>query len=348
MTNLACLALFAVIAASPLAVAEPTDVLNPAFTDESLRDQFVTPTAIGGPLDGENPADQWRLDGSNEWFTPPNPIEVFPDGETECTPAPCAPTSRRMIYDTGIIYTKLGETDGFAISDIDARSTLIIPVFIKGSPLRLALGGGTTMVSAPANINVPSQLYNFTAELRCLIPLRETWAVEVGAGGGVFSDMTGSIGEGFRVTGRAIFIKEVSPQFKYSFGILYLGRKNLPAMPVAGLIYTPSDDFKVELLIPRTRVMRRMAMTGACEHWGYFGVEIFGGNTWAITQSNGAQDTFIYKDNRIIVGYEAKVPGGLAGRIEAGYVMSRQVSFTNDPTTMTPGGTMMLRAGLTY
>lgn len=345
MAKLVCLALAVLLSASASAVAGRNEPLQPAFDDESSRDRFVTPATISGPLDGENPADDWNAD---DWFEPANPIEVFADTEEDSAATPLTAAPRRMIYDTAVTATRLAPVDGFAVSDVDLRSTLIIPVFIKGSPLRLVLGGGTTMISAPSSINVPSQLYNFTAEVRCLIPLRETWAVDLGAGGGLFSDLSGSVGDGFRVTGRAIFIKEVNPQFKYSFGVLYLGRKNLPAMPVAGLIYTPSDDYKLELLIPRPRVMRRFAMTGSCEHWGYFGAEIFGGNTWAIQQSNGAQDTFIYKDNRVIVGYEAKVPGGFAGRIEAGYVMSRQVSFTNDPTTFTPGGTMMLRAGLSY
>lgn len=348
MPKLVCLALAVVLSVSACAGAGQAEPLQPAFDDDSLRDQFVTPATISGPLDGENPADDWNVRGSNDWFEPANPIEVFADPDEDCGAAPLSAPPRRMIYDTAVTATRLAPVDGFAVSDVDLRSTLIIPYFIKGSPLRLALGGGTTMISAPAAINVPSQLYNFTAELRCLIPLRETWAVEVGAGGGVFSDLNGSVGQGFRVTGRAIFIKEVNPQLKYSFGILYLGRKNLPAMPVAGLIYTPSDDYKVELLIPRPRVMRRIAMSGACEHWMYFGLEIFGGNSWAIQQSNGAQDTFIYKDNRIIAGYEAKVPGGFAGRVEAGYVMMRHVTFSNSSATLDPIGTLMLRAGLSY
>lgn len=347
MAKLVCLTLTILVAVAASAVAGSSETLNQAFVDDAQRDQFVTPTTISGPLDGENPADDWTTDRGG-WYEPSSPMEVFAEPEDDGTTTPVTAPPPRMIYDSAITATRLAPMDGFALSDVDLRSTLIIPVFIKGSPLRLVLGAGTTMVSAPAAINVPSELYNFTAEVRCLIPLKETWAVELGAGGGLFSDLSGSVGDGFRVTGRAIFIKEASPRLKYSFGVLYLGRKNLLAMPVAGLIYTPSDDYKVELLIPRPRVMRRIAMNGTREHWMYFGAEIFGGNTWAIEHSNGSQDTFIYKDNRIIVGYEAKVPGGLSGRLEAGYVMMRHVSFSNDPATLDPGGTVMLRAGLTF
>jgi hypothetical protein len=119
-------------------------------------------------------------------------------------------------------------------------------------------------------------------------------------------------------------------------------------MPIAGAIYTPADDFKVEILFPRPRVMKRVRLNGHREHWVYGGLELFGGNTWAITQSTGAEDTFIYKDNRLLIGYETKAPNRLSGRVEAGYVFTRKVEFENDPRNLDPGGTFMLRAGVTY
>lgn len=348
MTHRVYLALACWLAVSTLVLADTGEPLHPAFTDEAMRDPFLTPAAISGPLDGEPLEDQWNLSPGETYERSYAPLDILQDSGASCTDTAAQSRPRTPFYDSGGTATYLSPVDGFGVRDVDGRSTLLIPYFIKGSPLRLAMGAGTTMISAPTSIDVPSQLYNFTAELRCLIPLRETWGIEVGAGGGVFSDLNGSIGDGFRVTGRAILIKDVNPYWKLSGGVLYLGRKNLPAMPIAGAIYTPRDDFKVEILIPRPRVMKRIALNGTREHWIYAGGEIFGGNTWAIQQSTGAQDTFIYKDNRLLVGYETKAPGRLAGRIEAGYVFMRKVSFTNDPTTLDPGGTVMLRAGVTY
>lgn len=333
------------LAVSPV-LAASDEPLHPAFVDEAMRDPFLTPTAISGPLDGERLEQDWDLDQGN-WFAPPE--EIFSDPDESCTTtAPATPTRRIPIYDTGLTATYLAPVEGFGVSDIDAKASLVFPVFVKGSPLRLAMGAGTTMISAPAGLDVPSQLYNFTAELRWFIPLKPSWGIDLGAGGGVFSDLSGNAGQGFRVTGRAILVKDLNPHWKLSGGILILGRKNLPAMPIAGAIYTPSDDVRVELLIPRARYMRRVRLNGNREHWAYAGVEVFGGNTWAVTQSNGAEDTFIYQDNRLIAGYEVKVPGGLAGRIEAGYVFMRHVKFSNAPTTLDPGGTVMVRAGVSY
>lgn len=348
MSKAAFFALAMLVAAVRVSFGSGDESLHPAFVDETLRDRFLTPTNISGPLDGEDPYAEWDLDQQESW-QPSHPSAVFTEQDESCVPtAPVPAGPRRPIIDSSVTATWLAPVDGFGVSDVDARTQLVFPVFYKGSPLRLALGAGTTFINAPSTIDVPSRLYGLTAELRWFIPLKESWAIDLGAGGGIFSDLDGGAGQGFRITGRAILIKDINPRLKVSVGFLYLGRKNLPAMPVAGLIYTPKDDLRVEILIPRPRVMKRICLNGTREHWIYAGGEIFGGNTWSITQSTGAQDTFIYKDNRLLVGYETKAPGGLAGRIEAGYVFMRKVQFSNDPTTLDPGGTVMLRAGVTY
>ena len=327
--------------------------LNPAFVEENERDPFLTPVnaQISGPLSGERLEETWNRDRLREGFDPvAEPNQVFNETE-DCSDSGTTGTAvirKRALIDSTLTGTWLAPIDGFGVSDVEAKTQLVIPVFVQGSPLRLAMGFANTFMQTPAGIDVPNQLYGVQAELRWLIPFRERWAVDLGAGGGVFSDFSGSSTRGFRVTGRAIFVKTVSDRLKWSAGILYLGRQNLKAMPVAGLIYTPEDDVKIELLIPRSRIARRVAWDGTREHWMYFGLELFGGNSWAIEQAGGVEDVVIYKDNRFIFGYETKAPGALAGRAEVGYVFSRKLEFEKDPTVLMPGGTMLLRVGLTY
>lgn len=327
-----------------LTAAAADEPLHPAFHDEALRDPFLVPTGISGPLDGESPAD---------WNSPTFPDESVYDAETDdagsCTTTTPAMARRKIpLYDNGLTATWLMPVDDFGVSDFDARTSIVLPIFAQGSPLRLGLGAGSTQIDAPAALALPNQLFNVSGDLRWYVPLKETWGVDLAIGGAVYSDMEGSAGQGFRVTGRAIFVKEWSPELKLSAGILYLGRKNLLAMPVAGLIYTPRDDFRVEVLIPRPRVLKRIRLNGDREHWIYTGLEVFGGNTWAVTQPSGADDVFIYKDNRVLVGYETKAPYRLSGRIEAGYVFMREAEFENSPTAFDPGGTVMIRAGISY
>ncbi len=334
----------------PSLAAEP---LNPAFIEEGESDPFVTPVKaqISGPLSGERLEETWDPDRLSDEFDPvTEPTEVFSESD-DCADTGTTGTAvmrKRAFIDSSLTVTRLAPIDGFGVSDIEAKTQLVIPVFVKGSPLRLAMGIADTFIQTPAGIDVPNQLYGVPVELRWLIPFRESWAVDLGAGGGLYSDFSGSGTRGFRVTGRAIFVKTVSDRLKWSAGVLYLGRENLKAMPVAGLIYTPEDDVKIELLIPRSRIARRMAWVGTREHWMYFGLELFGGNSWAIEQAGGVEDIVIYKDNRLIVGYETKAPGALAGRVEVGYVFARHLEFKNDPAKLDPGGTMLLRVGVTY
>ena len=330
--------------------AEP---LNRVFAEEDETDPFVTPVKaqISGPLSGERLEESWDPNRLSEEFAPvTQPTDVFGEPEDSADTGTTGTTviRRRPLIDSSLTTTWLAPIEGFGVSDVEAKTQLIIPVFVKGSPLRLAMGFADTFMQTPVGIEVPNQLYGLQAELRWLIPFRETWAVDLGAGGGDFADLNSLGSRGFRMTGRAILVKTVSDRLKWSAGVLYLGRANLKAMPVAGLIYTPQDDVKLELMIPRSRIARRISWDGVREHWMYYGLELFGGNSWAIEQPGGVQDVVIYKDNRFIFGYETKAPGALAGRVEVGYVFARHLSFENSPTTLDPGGTMLLRAGVTY
>lgn len=336
------------LGASGVRAEEP---LHPAFADDSRRDPFLTPAKaqVSGPLSGGPADDVWDAQQLPSPIAPSRePVDVFAeyDGEDCADTAGTAAMRRRFVMDTGATVTWLAPVDDFGVTDIETRTSLIIPVFIKGSPLRLSLNLGTTFFDAPAALDVPEQVYGLQADLNWFIPLRETWSLAVGLGGGVYSDL--SSGRGFRVTGRAIVFKEYSKQLKLSAGVMILGRENLPAVPVAGLTYLPTEDWKIEVLIPRPRVARRVKWDGSREHWVYGGIELFGGNSWAIEQPGGVEDTLIYKDNRLIVGYETKAPGSFGGRVELGYVFTRQLEFEKSPAELEPGGTILLRAGVSY
>ena len=330
--------------------AEP---LNRAFVEESERDPFLTPVnaQISGPLDGERFEETWNPERLSDGIAPvTEPDQLFGETEEGADTGTTGTTviRKRPFIDSSLTSTWLAPIDGFGVTDVEAKTQLIIPVFVKGSPLRLAMGFAETFLQTPAGFDVPFQLYGVQSELRWLIPWRETLAVDLAAGGGLYTDFSGSGSRGFRVTGRAILVKTVSDRLKLSGGLLYLGRQNLKAVPVVGLIYTPEEDVKIELMIPRSRIARRVAWVGTREHWMYFGLELFGGNSWAIEQAGGVEDVVVYKDNRFIFGYETKAPGALAGRVEAGYVFGRHLEFENDPAKLDPGGTMLLRVGVTY
>jgi Domain of unknown function (DUF6268) len=329
------------------------ELLSRAVTKENASVPFVAliNAQTSGPLSNERIEETWNTNRQPETFEPVAEVDqVFTDAEpqTETKPTEAKAIRRRAISDSSVTGTWLAPTNGFGITDVETRTQLVIPLFLKGTPLRLGLNFATTYMEAPIGIDVPSQLYGLQAELRWLCPIRENTAIDLAAGAGVFSDFSDSDLRGLRVTGRAMLLKTASDRLKWSVGAMYLGRENLTAIPIAGLIYTPYEDLRIELIMPRPRIVRRIAVEGSREYWTYLGMELFGGNTWAIGQSGGRRDVVDYKDSRLIVGFDTKSPGALAGRVELGYVFGRELTFEKDPTELTPGNTLLLRAGMTY
>ncbi|MBM4077676.1 MAG: hypothetical protein FJ267_18770, partial [Planctomycetes bacterium] len=197
--------------------------LHRLFTEESIQDPFLTPSRAqtSGPL-----TDDWGRDIDDDLQRDPNSSEngVYElwnpdhvntdDIEEDCTQTTTPPTPRRFLIDSSLTATWLLPADDFSVRDLEARTSLVIPVFVKKSPLRLALGFGMSQFGSPAALNLPDQVYGVQAEFRWLIPLKEKWAIDLGAGGGSFSDLDGTFVDGLRATGRAIVIREFSEHWK--------------------------------------------------------------------------------------------------------------------------------------
>ena len=76
--------------------------------------------------------------------------------------------------------------------------------------------------------------------------------------------------------------------------------------------------------------------------WGYTAGE-FGGNSYAIERTWGADDIATYRDLRFILGIERKDISGMYHRFEVGYVFDRLVSYQSGTPSFAPTPTVMLR-----
>ncbi len=117
-------------------------------------------------------------------------------------------------------------------------------------------------------------------------------------------------------------------------------------LPVVGLIWTPRDEVRWELIFPRPRIMWRWGCQGWTEDWLYLAGE-FGGGSWAV-QRSGVPDQITVRDYRVLLGLERKSPSGAGRRIEFGYVFGRVVEFTSATPDYEPDSALLLRAGWTY
>ena len=141
----------------PSRSAEP---LNPAFAEESERDPFLTPVnaQISGPLAGERLEETWDPDRLFEGIAPvTEPNQVFNETD-DCVDTGTTGTTvirKRALIDSSLTATWLAPIGGFGVSDVEAKTQLVIPVFVQGSPYDWRWGLGTRSWRRPSGLMSP-------------------------------------------------------------------------------------------------------------------------------------------------------------------------------------------------
>ncbi len=169
---------------------------------------------------------------------------------------------------------------------------------------------------------------------------------------GVLSDFDYSADNaGLRIPGHAAGTFEWTDTMKIVLGVTYLDRNDIGALPLAGLIWTPTDDVKFDLVFPRPRLARRVYWQGlddpGSENWLYIAGEL-GGGTWGIRRTGGNDDEMTYRDFRAFVGWETLSAPGDHLRLELGYVFGRKLEFTSNVGDDRLSDTVMCRASLGF
>jgi hypothetical protein len=299
-------------------------------------------------------------------LTPPAPPEVRVAGLTEDTIAPMnqvlsepqsqlPPGTRDGVFQkmffTGTWLPPLSdEPDSMGFGDLEAGLVFGFPMIRRETPLLVTPQFGTHLLDNAGALDIPTTLYDASVEFRHLRKFGGgPWAMDAAVTVGYYSDFEQGSGDALRVSGRGIGVYESSPTTKWLLGVAYVNRAGASVLPVAGVIFEPQPDMRVEAIFPRPRVLWRMAgSVQNDEQWVYLGGE-FGGGVWSITRpSDGELDLLNYSDWRVLTGYERKVIGGLTRRFEVGYVFKRELEFESATPDVTLDDTLLMRVGLTY
>jgi hypothetical protein len=163
----------------------------------------------------------------------------------------------------------------------------------------------------------------------------------------VFTDSNNTGRHAFRLPGRALAFWKYSESLTLTGGVLYLDRDDVQAIPSAGVLWYPRDDWKFELVAPRPRIAWRFSQDDGSARWAYL-VGEFGGGTWAIRRASGVHDVATLSDYRLMLGYERKWTSGRSWAAEAGYVFSRQSEYTSGIGDTDLPGAALVRLGATY
>jgi hypothetical protein len=203
-------------------------------------------------------------------------------------------------------------------------------------------------LDGPIQVDTPPRLYNVGVDLMWRKQFNDRWGSMVAVRPGVASDFQTSQ-DAFRITGRALATWQWVPErLSLLFGVVYLDRNDLPVLPGVGLIWTPSPDWRLDLIFPRPKLARRLAFwPQQFEDWVYLGGSL-GGRTWAVERASGDTDQLTLRDYRLFLGWERIVDGGSGLFVEAGWVLGRKLEYERVPLTLSFDDALLIRGGITY
>lgn len=328
----------------------------PATQPYPLYPQPLTGTTVpGATLDGTIlPADpQWDPYADPSLSAP----TLVPDGSIYTQPdGTFAQRGDRLIQKSRFEVTHLHGTSGndLEVTDVEASFTATFPFLYGVAPLLLTPGlgvhfwDGPDSSAFPGSPDIPARTYDAYLEFGWRPQISPRLSADLAVRPGVYGDFEFFNSDTFRIKARAIGIFNATPQYQIVAGVLYLDRLDVKILPAGGIIWTPNDCTRWEVLFPRPKLSQRLSTVGNTEYWGFIAGE-YGGDAWTIQRASGAEDYFDYNDLRVSVGLEWTTLTGYRGLFEVGYVFNRQLIFqSNMPSTADPDDTVFVRGGLTY
>ena len=327
------------------------------------RAQFPSEVAPEGSyLDEPPPA---TFDGTiQEWdpyadpnAQPPAMLQQDPYGYPQQPPgypqtgAPAM--GERLLQEIKFEHTWLAgdEGDDFDVHTLELNGTFAFPFYYNAAPLLITPGFAVNYLEGPSpssgGPDLPPRVYDAYLDVGWRPQLTPWFSADLGVRPGVHSDFDEFTSDAFRIQGRALGIFTVNPQVQIVAGILYLDRRDIKLLPAGGVIWTPNEDSRLEILFPRPKLAQRVTNIGNTEWWVYLAAE-YGGGSWAVERKAG-DDAFDYNDYRVMVGLEWMNFSGWHGYIEAGYVFERELAeFESHRPDFDLDDTFMLRSALAY
>lgn len=217
------------------------------------------------------------------------------------------------------------------------------PGLSQGEKSGLVASAGFHFLSGPSRTDMPPRMFDFQIGWQQRKWRSDTFGYDLSVRVGAFSDFEGSARKGIRFPGHAVTYYRWNPELDLVLGIESFDRDNITLLPVVGMIVTPRDDVRLELVFPRPRMEVRMDST----HSIYLSGEL-GGGTWAIERMSGSDDVVTYRDLRLVLGLATLDDDGSSSGMEIGYVFARDLSYRSSFGDYQPGDTLMFRLTTRY
>lgn len=237
--------------------------------------------------------------------------------------------------------------DGFGNTDVPI-ATSFAPIWFDELPALLVTPGfGFHFWQAPDVLELPSTVFDSYIDVTWRTPVTDRWGLAFGITPGVYGDYKQFNSRAFQLTGWGLVDIQLTPTWTLLAGAAVVRQLDMRVLPVGGLLWTPTADARLELLVPRSRLawkLRQFEAGGAA--WTYLACQ-FGGGTWAIALPDSSTAVVTSSDLRAILGLEWFRSRTVAGVAEVGYVFARTISANGTPE-FNPSDTLMLQLGATF
>jgi hypothetical protein len=306
------------------------------------------------------PAEPWPAgqlvshpNSSAEILQSPGDGDVAPampqPGEPRLPPGARNGVFQKLLFDA--TWLAPGGANGMGDNNLQLQGIFALPCPTVNSPLVITPGFAVDYLQGPKDSDLPPRLYQSYVDFRWLSQLTPALGLDLAITPGVFSDFDQESGKAFRLQGHGAAAWTWNETTKLVLGAAYLDRPDVEMIAIGGVIWTPNDDVKFDLIFPHPKISQRIHWTGNngdnVQDWIYVAGE-FNGDAWAIRRSDGLDDQVVISDYRLVFGMERKVTGGLSSHFEIGYVFGRRIKYRSDMPDFHPSDTVMLRGGLTY
>jgi hypothetical protein len=243
---------------------------------------------------------------------------------------------------------KLG-SGGLGLTTLEKTITLGMPAPTVESPLLVTAGFAGTLTDIPAGADIPGELFDGYIQARWMRKVGTRLGVDLAVSPGWYSDFHNDSSQALRITGHGFGAWEASEDLRVVAGVIYLDRYDVDMLPAGGLLWTPADDKRFELIFPRPRLAWRISERPRASHWLYLAAE-FGGNQWAMQSNTGQDQIIVIRDYRLLAGWERRPADlGLSWRVEGGWVTGRSVEYyLSEQPWLNPSDTFLVRAGVWY
>jgi hypothetical protein len=241
-----------------------------------------------------------------------------------------------------------GGERGLGVTHAETSTTVAVPLGSFENLLLVTPSFEVDLLDASTDLGIPDHLYNAQVDFMWRKQLNDRWGTMIAVTPGYSSDFESSE-DAVRIRGRGFATWQWIPErLTLLFGVVYLDRNDLPLLPGAGLIWTPTPDWRLDLLFPRPKLAYRLQfLPGSQERWIYVSGQL-GGRTWAVARDGDVNDELTLRDYRLALGWERIVEGGGGQFVEVGFAFGRKLEYERAPTSYSFDDAVFLRGGIAY